>query len=95
MLENYQNYYVYADLVKQGRLLVKAEDINLQTWESHYNGIFNVLRDGVETDYIQNMFVSVDFGNGEIVDLTLPDYYFNLLIIKFFSIDLWVHLGSQ
>ena len=80
MLENYQNYYVYADLVKQGRLLVKAEDINLQTWESHYNGIFNVLRDGVETDYIQNMFVSVDFGNGEIVDLTLPDYYFNFLM---------------
>ena len=78
MLENFQNYYVYANLVRTGNIVIQSNQINNQTWKSHYDGIFNILLDGIETNYVQNLFITVDFGN-DTVDLVINDYYINLL----------------
>lgn len=79
MLDNIDNYYIYATLVRTGRVVVQTNQINNQTWYSHYRGILSILQDGIETDYVQHMFVTVDFGNGEYVDLVINDYFINLL----------------
>ena len=80
MLENLQNYYIYSELIQNKKQRVKASDINITNWRNHYDGILNIMRDGIETDYVQKLFVTVDFGNGEFIDLAIPDYFFNLIL---------------
>ena len=80
MLENLNNYYIYSKLVKTGKQVVKSDSINISNWRNHYDGILNIMKDGIETKEVQNMFVTVDFGNGEFVDLSVPDYFFNLIL---------------
>ena len=80
MLENTNNYYIYTKLVKTGKQIIKADSINISNWRNHYDGILNIMKDGIETTEVQNMFVTVDFGNDETVDLAVPDYFFNLIL---------------
>lgn len=79
MLDNMQAYYIYGNLVRSGRIIIESKSINNNTWYDHYNGILNILRDGIETDYVQTMVITVQFETGEDVDLLINDYYLNLL----------------
>lgn len=79
-LVNYNNYYIYSDLAKNGKIVVNTNDITINTWEYHYNGILNMLKDGIETQYVQNLFITVRFDNGEEVDLNIMDYYINIIL---------------
>lgn len=80
MLENFNNYGPYAELIKTGKITIKTEDITIDTWDSYFNGILNVFRDGIETDLVQSVFITVDFGNDIQVELTTFDYFFNILM---------------
>ena len=79
MLENLAAYGPYANLVRTGHIVVQTNQINNRTWSMHYNGLLNILKDGIETQYVQNLMITVDFGNGESVDLIINDYLVNLL----------------
>lgn len=78
MLTNYQNYYVFEDLVKTGKFYLRTSDINVNNWKDYYDGILNVMRDGIELDYVHKWFITVDMGDGDIVDLSVFDLYFNI-----------------
>ena len=78
-LSNLANYGPYANLVRTSRVVVRADQITNSNWKSHYDGIVNILKDGIELNYVQNLMVTVDFGNGETIDLTINDYLINLL----------------
>lgn len=79
MLSNMSAYYLYANLVRNGRITIQTKDITNNTWHDHYNGILNILRDGIETEYVQTMVITVQFETEESVDLLINDYYLNLL----------------
>lgn len=79
MLSNMPAYYLYGNLVRTGKILIRTRDITNKTWYDHYNGILNILRDGIETEYVQTMTITVQFDTGEDVDLLINDYYLNLL----------------
>ena len=80
VLKNYNNYYIYAELAKNGSITIPVSSIDINTWEYHYNGILNIMKDGIETDYVQNLFITVDFGDGETIDLSIMDYYINIIL---------------
>lgn len=80
VLKNYNNYYVYADLARNGSIVIHTKDITIFTWEYHYNGILNILKDGIETDYVQNLFITIKFDNGDEIELNIIDYYINLIL---------------
>lgn len=80
VLKNYNNYYIYSELAKNGSIIVHTHDITIDTWDYHYNGILNILKDGIETEYVQNLFITVQFDNGETVDLNIMDYYINVIL---------------
>lgn len=80
MLDNLNNYYVYSELIKNGRIIIDSTTININNWRNHYEGILNIMKDGIETDFVQHLFITIDFGNNEFVDLSIPDYYFNLIL---------------
>lgn len=79
MLDNMSAYFIYGNLVRNGRMIIQTNSINNKTWYDHYNGILNILRDGIETEYVQTMTITVQFDTGESVDLLINDYYLNLL----------------
>ncbi len=80
MLENFNNYGPYAELVQNGKMIVDVSTINIDNYNNHLKSILNILRDGIETEFVQSTFITVDFGNGNIADLTIIDYFFNLVM---------------
>ena len=77
-LNNLANYGPYANLVRTGSCMVQADQITAANWYSHYSGILNILKDGIELNYVQGLMITVDFGNGDVIDLTIHDYLTNL-----------------
>lgn len=80
MLENLGNYYVYAELIQNRKMILNTNSISYDNWKNHYNGILNIMKDGIETDFVKSLFVTVDFNGLEQVDLSIPDYYINLIL---------------
>lgn len=80
MLNNYQNYYMFADLVRTGRFYLRTSNITSSNWQEYYDGILNILKDNIETEEIKRFIITVDFGNNDVVDLTIFDLYFNIIM---------------
>jgi hypothetical protein len=81
VLENLKNYNMYAEFVKNPKeFTVDVSSINMQNWNDNFTGILNILRDGIETDFVQNTFLKLDFGNNKVIDLSITDYFFNLIM---------------
>ena len=80
MLNNYKNYGPYAEFVQNGSCTVKVEDITLMNWDNHFNGILNILRDGIETDFVHKAFITIDFGENKVIELSITDYFFNIIM---------------
>ena len=80
MLENFNNYGPYEQLVKTGRIVINTAEINIDNWDNHFNGILNIFRDGIELEEVQSMFIAVNFGDDIEIELTIMDYFFNLIM---------------
>lgn len=78
LLPNKENYYVYTELSNTGRQVIHTETINMSNWKNHLDAVLNIMKDGIETDFVQHMFINVVFADGLDCDLSLFDYYFNL-----------------
>lgn len=81
-LYNFENYGVYEELVKTGSIDIFAKDITNANLDSHFFGVLNVFRDGVETDQVHSMYVNVHFMDNESVKLSLFYYFYNLIFWK-------------
>lgn len=79
MLTNYKNYYMFEDFVKTKKMTLCTADITMHNWYDYYNGVLNLMKDGIETEFLQKTFITVDFGNGETVRLSVMDLYFNII----------------
>lgn len=80
ILPNVNNYGPYVDLARDGFITVKTDDINIGNWNSHLKAIENIMRDGLETDFVQNMNIEVIFNGGGQVELSIMDYFYNLIL---------------
>lgn len=74
-----ENYGPYASLIENKGIIIENTSINAYTWEQHFNSILNIMRDGIETEYMRSVFVTIRFKEID-VDLSIPDYYFNLMM---------------
>jgi len=80
MLCNFNNYGPYAEFVQTGKMIVDISTININNYHEHLNSILNIMRDGIETEFVQSTFITIDFGNGVIIELYIIDYFFNLIM---------------
>lgn len=79
-LVNLENYGPYVEFIYTGQMRIDvARDITKETWSTHYNSILNIMRDGIETDFVQKSFITLDFGNID-VELSIVDYWLNLIM---------------
>ena len=79
MTPNEVAYYKFNEFIKEGKMTLKTSEINAGNWQELYGGIMNVMRDGIETDFVQKNFITVDFGDGDIVNLSIFDLYVNII----------------
>ena len=71
---------MFAELVQTGRMYIKTSDITLGNYNEYYNGIFNLLKDGIELPRVQQYKITVDFGNGDIINMSIFDLYYNIIM---------------
>lgn len=87
-MENFKNYYVYADAIREQRnLSIYVPEITIENIDDHTNAIFAILKDGIETDYVHNLLVNVSWGKGIDCDLFIIDYWYSLFMWKMLLID--------
>lgn len=57
------------------------KDITLNTIDDHITGIFNILKDGIETDYVHNLKITVRWDDvGAWCNLSIIDYWISLFM---------------
>ena len=73
-----ENYYIYKDIISKGVMHIDPKTITIENYYDHFNGITNILRDGIELEKIQNskVFVLIE---GEEIPFTLTEYWVNLM----------------
>lgn len=79
-LNNYQNYYIYTDLVNTGFQHINTADITNGNIRDYFMGCLNIFRDGIENPFVQNMKVRIHFINDRECTLTIQDYFINLIM---------------
>lgn len=77
---NFENYGPYKELVETGTMTIIVSNINKGNYNDHFYGILNILRDGIELQEVQSMFVNVVFKPGVSCKLSIIDFMFNLMM---------------
>lgn len=80
MVDNYNNYGIYAELVKTSKMTVNTSDVNMLNLDDNITAVLNIFRDGIELDEVQALFVDVIFTDNQQIQLALPDYLINLIM---------------
>lgn len=84
MLTNYNNYGPFVEFVKTGSYELVAREVNQNNWNEYFNGIFNIMRDGIETPFVQETFITINF-DGVKINLSVFDTYFNIIMWQLFT----------
>ena len=69
------------DLVQTGSKTIVADTIDKTNWDEYFNGLLNIFKDGIETDFVKKTKVTMVFDKGTIA-MTLPHLFFNLIFWK-------------
>lgn len=80
ILENWSNYGPYVPLVKDGSIKVYTKDLNHENLNNHFYNILNIMRDGIESDFVQHMAINIEFVDNVDVTLSIFDYFLNLIM---------------
>ena len=80
VLENWQNYGEYVPLVKNGSIRIQTVNLNKENLDNHFYSILNILRDGIETEFVQHMAINIQFVDNVDVTLSIFDYFINLMM---------------
>ena len=81
-LVNFNNYFVYANMIRQKTefTINVPKDLDLNNIEDHIQAIFNILKDGIETDYIHQCKIKLEWENGISCRLNIIDYWLSLFM---------------
>lgn len=85
---NLKNYGIYRTLVTDGIIRIDTSTITEGNLDLHFNAVMNIMRDGIETPEVQSMKINVVFTDGISLNLTIFDYWFNLI---FWTIPVETH----
>lgn len=80
ILENWQNYGMYIPLVQDGSIRVYTGDLTKDNLNDHFYSILNIMRDGIETEFVQHMAINIKFTDNVDVTLSIFDYFLNLMM---------------
>ena len=79
-LDHPENYGLYKAIASGDTVHINTNMITKETWQSHYDSVLNIFKDGIETETVHNAFISITFADGEVVELAIVDYMLNLIV---------------
>lgn len=81
-LKNYKNYLMYTNMVQnhEKKVIYVPNDISSTNIDDHIDAITNILKDGIETEFVHNTKITVSWGGDIECDLSIIDYWFNLFM---------------
>ena len=53
MFKNINNYGPYATLITNGTMTIVANTIDKNNWGDYFEGLLNIFKDGIETDFVK------------------------------------------
>lgn len=74
-----ENYWKYSELVETSKITIYLKDITKDNWQLHHDSVFNIMLDTIELDESRHYFVHVIFESGDDLELSLYDYWQNLI----------------
>lgn len=80
-------YFVYEELVTTGQQIIRTEEINKENIYTHFYAILDILKDGIETEEVRSMRVTVVFCDGISIKLTITKYLINLLLWRLVALS--------
>lgn len=83
MVKYLQNYGPFVPLIENGYMELNVNDINPQNYMSYFNGILNIMRDGIDDPEIQALKIGVHLADGNFLRLTIPHMFFQLTFWTF------------
>ena len=83
MVSYFENYGPYVPLVQNGYMELNVSELTKENYNDHFNGILNIMRDGIEDPEVQALKIGVTLSDGNFLRLTLTDYWFNLIFWTF------------
>lgn len=81
-LVNFNNYGRFIDLVQTGSIVLYTKDLTNDNIDDAFFSILNILKDGIEDPFVQNMKITVVFTDDESITLSIFDLFFNLIMWK-------------
>lgn len=78
-LEYLENYGYFKELAKKGKQKLNTKDLNSNNIDDHFFNLINILRDGIETDFVQKMMINITFEDGVNLNLSIFDTVINLM----------------
>lgn len=73
------NYLVFSELMKTGRMTIHTTNITKQNWRDYYTGLDNILKDGIERPEVQQMQIKIIFVDGIDIELSIFDLLLNII----------------
>ena len=78
-LDYLENYGYFKELAKKGKQKLNTKDLNSNNIDDHFFNLINILRDGIETDFVQKMMINITFEDGVNLNLSIFDTVINLM----------------
>ena len=83
MVSYFENYGPYVPLIQNGYMEINTDDINPQNYMSYFDGLLNIMRDGIEDPEVQALKIGIHLSDGNFLRLTIPTFYFQLIFWTF------------
>lgn len=80
MLENLNNYYMYYPIAKHEKMIIHTEEIDFTNWQEYYDGLLNIMKDGIELPEVHQCMITLIFPTKEDIDISIPDLFINLIL---------------
>ena len=74
-----ENYGPYLEFIDTGYQVVNLNELNASNWRLHMNSVVNIMKDGIESDFLRTARFHIVFTDGIELNLTIFDYFFNLI----------------
>lgn len=87
MVNYFENYGPYIQLAQTGYQEINISEITPENYYEHFDGILNIMRDGIEDPNVQAFKIGLTLADGNFLRLTLVDYWFNLI---FFTLPIYI-----
>lgn len=81
LIFNYDNYFMYAELAKNGEMTIDVSTINEANYDQHYYGILNLMKDTISNSFIKDARVTLAFKDCvKTCKMSIPDYWMNIIM---------------